>query len=379
MDLGSTPIFFTEALWKKLNIKGKPKEILLSTMNHDRPGGLKPMNSYMILVLEVCLLEESKFIVLSKVYTHCNIPVHSKNIPKQSEIRKWPDLSEVRLPEIEADVGILIGDNCASAMEPWHIINSCNEDCQMEEKFEDYGEGKDADFSPSSPNHDKNSKVKCYSNLEYSFPSSGGHANRKLPQLYSSELLDINCSQCCKKVNLLNDLDARLRNIKASSPNRNISSTAFGHQLFQANHNVFDSSQESSTAEIFTESIDSCELNITKKVSYLEKKVTELENDSLVNADLKSKLKLENTQLVHRVHELEEQMKDIETRGDQNLEEESKRHSDVYSKMERDRNREIDFLFNRIQQLEDENGEMKTNVYRLKSQAEKLDQDYGLC
>ncbi|XP_077474949.1 rab11 family-interacting protein 4A-like isoform X1 [Stigmatopora argus] len=246
---------------------------------------------------------------------------------------------------------------------------------KREENFEDYGEGKDVDFSPGSPNHDKNSKVKCFSNLEYSFPSSGGHATRKMPQLYTSELLDINCSQCCKKVNLLNDLDARLRNIKASSPNRNISSTAFGHQLFQANHNVFDSSQESSTAGLFTESIDSCELNITEKVSYLEKKVTELENDSLMNADLKSKLKLENTQLVHRVHELEEQMKDIEARGDQNLEEESKRHCDVYSKMERDRNREIDFLCTRIQQLEDENGEMKTNVYRLKSQAEKLDQD----
>lgn len=36
------------------------------------------------------------------------------------------------------------------------------------------------------------------------------------------------------------------------------------------------------------------------QVSYLEKKVTELESDSLANGDLKSKLKQENTQLVHR-------------------------------------------------------------------------------
>lgn len=36
------------------------------------------------------------------------------------------------------------------------------------------------------------------------------------------------------------------------------------------------------------------------QVSFLEKKVTELENDSLTNGDLKSKLKQENTQLVHR-------------------------------------------------------------------------------
>lgn len=37
------------------------------------------------------------------------------------------------------------------------------------------------------------------------------------------------------------------------------------------------------------------------QVSFLEKKVTELENDSLTNGDLKSKLKQENTQLVHRL------------------------------------------------------------------------------
>jgi len=36
------------------------------------------------------------------------------------------------------------------------------------------------------------------------------------------------------------------------------------------------------------------------QVTYLEKKVTELENDNLTNGDLKSKLKQENTQLVHR-------------------------------------------------------------------------------
>nr|XP_061811748.1 rab11 family-interacting protein 4A-like [Nerophis lumbriciformis] len=246
---------------------------------------------------------------------------------------------------------------------------------KREEKFEDYGERKDVDYSPNSPSPDNDPKVNCFSNLETSLPSSGGHATRKIQQLYTSELLDINCSQCCKKVNLLNDLDARLRNIKASSPNRNISSTAFGHQLFQANHNALDSSQESSTEDLFTESIDSCDLNITEKVSYLEKKVTELESDSLMNGELKSKLKLENTQLVHRVHELEEQMKDVEARADQNLEEETKRHSEVYCKMERDRNTEIDLLCTRIQQLEEENGEMKTNVYRLKSQAEKLDQE----
>lgn len=244
-----------------------------------------------------------------------------------------------------------------------------------EEQFEDYGEGEDVDFTPSSPCPEEDVRTNGFSDMGSSLPSSAGQTPQKMRQLYNSELLDIYCSQCCKKVNLLNDLEARLRNLKANSPNRKISSTAFGRQLFQANHSVFGSSQGSSTEDLFTDSIDSCDLDITEKVSYLEKKVTELESDSLANGDLKSKLKQENTQLVHRVHELEEQVKDAETRADQSLEEESKRHREAYTKMERDRNTEIELLCNRIQQLEDENGDMKLNVCRLKSQTEKLDQE----
>lgn len=48
-----------------------------------------------------------------------------------------------------------------------------------------------------------------------------------------------------------------------------------------------------------------------------------------------------------RVHELEEQVKDAEARADQSLEEETKRHREAYSKMERERNLEIDLLCNR--------------------------------
>ncbi|KAM9779960.1 rab11 family-interacting protein 4A [Neosynchiropus ocellatus] len=234
-----------------------------------------------------------------------------------------------------------------------------------EEQFEDYGEGEDVDET----------RTNGFSDMGSSLPSSGGQTPQKMRQLYNSELLDIYCSQCCKKVNLLNDLEARLRNLKANSPNRKISSTAFGRQLFQANHSVFGSSQGSSTEDLFIDSIDSCDLDITEKVSYLEKKVTELESESLANGDLKLKLKQENTHLVHRVHELEEQVKDAEMRADQSLEEETKRHREVYTKIERDRNTEMDLLCNRLQQLEDENVEMKINVCRLKSQTEKLDQE----
>ncbi|KAJ8264086.1 hypothetical protein GJAV_G00144940 [Gymnothorax javanicus] len=241
-----------------------------------------------------------------------------------------------------------------------------------EEQFEDYGEGEDVDYSPSSPCPDDETRTNGYSDLGSSVPSSAGQTPRKMRHLYNSELMDVYCSQCCKKVNLLNDLEARLKNLKANSPNRKISSTAFGRQLL---HTSNISSSNGSTEDLFRDSIDSCDIDITEKVSYLEKKVTELENDSLMNGDLKSKLKQENTQLVHRVHELEEQMKDQESRAEATMEEELKRHREAYSKMEREKTAEIELLSNRVQLLEEENGEMRVSMCRLKSQTEKLDEE----
>uniref|UniRef100_A0A8V5H0X4 Uncharacterized protein n=1 Tax=Melopsittacus undulatus TaxID=13146 RepID=A0A8V5H0X4_MELUD len=241
-----------------------------------------------------------------------------------------------------------------------------------EEQFEDYGEGDDVDFTPSSPCPDDETRTNAYSDLGSSVSSSAGQTPRKMRHVYNSELLDVYCSQCCKKINLLNDLEARLKNLKANSPNRKISSTAFGRQLFH--HSNFSSSN-GSTEDLFRDSIDSCDNDITEKVTYLEKKVTELENDSLTNGDLKSKLKQENTQLVHRVHELEELLKDQETSAEQTLEEEMKRHREAYIKYEKEKGTEIELLNTRVQQLEEENGELKCTVTRLKSQTERLDEE----
>uniref|UniRef100_A0A8C3W7X0 Rab11 family-interacting protein 4 n=1 Tax=Catagonus wagneri TaxID=51154 RepID=A0A8C3W7X0_9CETA len=241
-----------------------------------------------------------------------------------------------------------------------------------EEQFEDYGEADDVDCAPSSPCPDDETRTNVYSDLGSSVSSSAGQTPRKERHAYNSELLDVYCSQCCKKINLLNDLEARLKNLKANSPNRKISSTAFGRQLM---HSSNFSSSNGSTEDLFRDSIDSCDNDITEKVSFLEKKVTELENDSLTNGDLKSKLKQENTQLVHRVHELEEMVKDQEATAEQALEEEVRRHREAYSKLERERGTEIELLNTRVQQLEEENTELITTVTRLKSQTEKLDEE----
>ncbi|KAL6032576.1 hypothetical protein STEG23_036065 [Scotinomys teguina] len=232
---------------------------------------------------------------------------------------KEPELGGLILPE---DKSLVLTPSMTTSDLSTHSTASL---ISNEEQFEDYGEGDDVDCTPSSPCPDDETRTNVYSDLGSSVSSSAGQTPRKMRHVYHSELLDVYCSQCCKKINLLNDLEARLKNLKANSPNRKISSTAFGRQLMYSSN---FSSSNGSTEDLFRDSIDSCDNDITEKVSFLEKKVTELENDSVTSGDLKSKLKQENMQLVHRV-----------------------------------------------QQLEEENTDLRTTVTRLKSQTEKLDEE----
>lgn len=51
--------------------------------------------------------------------------------------------------------------------------------------------------------------------------------------------------------------------------------------------------------------------------------------------------------VIIRVHELEEQLKDQETRAEQSVQEGLRRHREAYSKLERDRNTQIELLTSR--------------------------------
>ena len=120
MDSGSSATFCSERLMRQLGVRGKKTQMLLRTM-----GLEKPVSCYVISDLEVCGLTENKYISLPDVYTHTDIPVTKDNIPVEKDLERWPYLrKEVRLPQIDADVEILIGMNAHTAMEPWKIIHS---------------------------------------------------------------------------------------------------------------------------------------------------------------------------------------------------------------------------------------------------------------
>ena len=105
-----------ESLLRQLQTTGSRTSILLRTMNKEQV-----INTSMVTGMEISGLESNEYLELPEVYTHTVIPVKAENIPNPED---WPYLSEVKIPQIEAEVSMLIGNNVPKALEPWMIINS---------------------------------------------------------------------------------------------------------------------------------------------------------------------------------------------------------------------------------------------------------------
>ncbi|KAK0150375.1 hypothetical protein N1851_008532 [Merluccius polli] len=119
LDPGSSATFCTDSLKRKLNISGKNTTILLCTMGQE-----KNVHSSIVSGLEVSNMEGLLYHKLPETYTQTKLPVSKQHIPTQESINKWKYLREVKIPQLDADIELLIGTNAANLMEPWKVINS---------------------------------------------------------------------------------------------------------------------------------------------------------------------------------------------------------------------------------------------------------------
>ena len=122
LDPGSSGTFCTVSLAEKLGLKGKPANILLRTMGHQKIVGTTILTG-----LEVSGMDSNDFIQLPNTLTHNTMPVSRLNIPRQEDVERWSYLRNVKLHNINADVGLLIGTDASKVMEPWELINSQGE------------------------------------------------------------------------------------------------------------------------------------------------------------------------------------------------------------------------------------------------------------
>nr|XP_060642210.1 rab11 family-interacting protein 3 isoform X2 [Anolis sagrei ordinatus] len=234
-----------------------------------------------------------------------------------------------------------------------------------EEHFEDYGEGNEGDlFSESLCNGESG-----FSSSSFLSPSTNPLA-AKLHSIITDEAFEFYCTQCHKHINRLEDLSARLSDLEMNSPNKRLSSKKVARHLHQTGSLTIDAMEEP-----FQNNTQCLEEDITDKVIFLEKRVTELEKDTAANGEHHSRLKQENLQLVHRANALEEQLKEQELKSDEILMEEIRKQRELLSKMEREKSIEIENLQARLQQLDDENSELRSCVPCLKANIERLEEE----
>ncbi|KAM6897676.1 rab11 family-interacting protein 3 isoform 3-T3 [Xenentodon cancila] len=245
-----------------------------------------------------------------------------------------------------------------------------------EEHFEDFGESNTSELllessvegsvgqsdSPPPPEQVNGSSVLS--------PS----ATASLPDCFQSflreEALDFFCSQCHKQISRLEDLSTRLNFLEMTSAGKRLSSKKVARHLLQNSSMTLDT-----MSDLTRDILELADNDITDKMLLLERRVAELEKESEASGEQHARLRQENLQLVHRANALEEQLKEQELYADEQLQQEIRRQKEALSKLEREKGLELENLQARQQQLDEENGELRSCVPCLRANIERLEEE----
>lgn len=189
-----------------------------------------------------------------------------------------------------------------------------------EEHFEDYGEGSEAELSP---------ETLCNGELDCEDPA-----------------------------------------FLTPSPAKQLSSRKVARYLHQSGTLTMEALEDPPP-----EPVECPEEDIADKVIFLERRVSELEKDSAAAGEQHGRLRQENLQLVHRANALEEQLKEQEFRAQEKVLEETRKQKELLCKMEREKSIEIENLQARLQQLDEENSELRSCTPCLKANIERLEEE----
>ena len=115
LDNGSSATFCTESLMKKLDVDSTNVKISLST--------LEKKNSAVDLIWDLVVsdLDENHFVHLPKLYTTPEIPGSKNDIPTQEDVDQWPHLDGVFIPQVDAEIRLLIAGDVPKALDPIEV------------------------------------------------------------------------------------------------------------------------------------------------------------------------------------------------------------------------------------------------------------------
>ncbi|KAI4807293.1 hypothetical protein KUCAC02_027114 [Chaenocephalus aceratus] len=199
-------------------------------------------------------------------------------------------------------------------------------------------------------------------------------ATAALPDCFQSflreEALDFFCSQCHKQISRLEDLSTRLNFLEMTSAGKRLSSKKVARHLLQNSSMTLDT-----VSDLTRDILELADNDITDKVLLLERRVAELEKESEASGEQHTRLRQENLHLVHRANALEEQLKEQEVYADEQVQQETRRHKEVLIKLERERGVDLENLQARLQQLDEENSELRSCVPCLRANIERLEEE----
>ena len=119
LDGGSNTTFCSDQLLKDLGVRGIDTTLSLTTM--ERENSTKASS---LVQLEVFDLDENNFIELLVVFSTPVLPISSESVPRQEDVDRWSHLKGIRIAEIDARVGVLIGHDVPKALEPKEVKES---------------------------------------------------------------------------------------------------------------------------------------------------------------------------------------------------------------------------------------------------------------
>ena len=105
---------------KQLGVDGAKVKISLSALEKKN----SPVDSYLIRDLVVSDLDENDFVNLPILYTRPEIPVSVEDIPTQEDVDRWPYLHDVFIPQVDAEIGLLIASDVPEALDPVEMRHS---------------------------------------------------------------------------------------------------------------------------------------------------------------------------------------------------------------------------------------------------------------
>ena len=119
LDNGSNTTFYTTKLLHQLNVEGTKSQLSLTTLE-----GENRQSDCVRVSLGVTGLGQDTHIHLPTVYSRTNLPIPTEAIATQKDIDRWPHLSGIKVPTIDAEIGLLIGSDVPQALEPLEVRRS---------------------------------------------------------------------------------------------------------------------------------------------------------------------------------------------------------------------------------------------------------------